>query len=78
MTNEVQQKSEQIADLLLRAEMTDDERAGWIEAVAKMNKEQLEEFIQTFENELRDIEVLRAETRDKLKVEIENMIKDKY
>lgn len=73
-----EQKAEQISDLLIRAEMTDDERAGWIEAVSMMDKDQLDEFILTFENELREIEALRMKTKEELKPKILEVIRDKY
>ena len=52
METNVEQIADKIADLLLRAEMTDEERKGWLETLPNLNKEQIDDLIQTFENEL--------------------------
>lgn len=73
-----EEKAEKIADVILRSEMTEKERTAWLEAIPKLNKEQLEELIITFENELREIETLRSKTKEELKPKILETIRDKY
>ncbi|PIZ00757.1 hypothetical protein COY62_01200 [bacterium (Candidatus Howlettbacteria) CG_4_10_14_0_8_um_filter_40_9] len=74
----VEEKAEKIADVILRSEMTEEERVSWLEAIPKLNKEQLEELISTFENELKDIDLLREKTKEELKPKILEVIRDKY
>ncbi|MCL5094013.1 MAG: hypothetical protein M1355_02685 [Patescibacteria group bacterium] len=74
MTTE--EKAERIADLLLRVEMPEEEMKNWLQVIPKMNKDQLNEFIDVFETELRELELLRADTRDKLKGQILELIKN--
>lgn len=74
----IEQKSEKIAELLVQSKMTEDERDSWLEAIVKMSKEQLEQFITTFENELREISELRAKTVAELAPKIAETIRDKY
>lgn len=74
----VEEKAEQIVDLLLRADMEEEERKGWFEILPKLSKEQIEDLIQSFTNEQGEIEKLRKEIKDKPKTKVVDLIKDKY
>ena len=71
-------KAEKLADLLLRVEMSAEEMGSWLKAIPKLNREQLEELISTFENELNELDRLKQNTKEELKPKLAEAIKDKY
>lgn len=71
------EKAQKIAELLIRAEITDDERKGWLEALPKLSNQQIDEFIAAFEEEQKDLEDLRRQTITQLKEVITDILDSK-
>jgi len=60
------EKAEKLAELLLKSSMSDQERAGWIEALPQMDTAQIDEFIEVLEKSQKEKDELFSQSKEKM------------